>query len=121
VVDFPARLQRSLLVKTMVLWGLGLVTLSGGLLASLSASFAPNPQSWVEVRTTHFVVVSNANERDARRVAQQFEMVRTVFQENLGHALVLYLRTMAAVAVAKEAPSCRQSFATIPIPSTTSK
>jgi hypothetical protein len=69
----------------MVLWGLGLVTLSGGLLASSSASFAANPQSWVEDRTTHFVVVSNANERDARRVALQFEMVRTVFQENLGH------------------------------------
>lgn len=36
---------------------------------------------WLEVRSPHFVVVSNAGEKQARRVAGQFEQIRAVFQK----------------------------------------
>src|SRR5271165_1457704 len=35
---------------------------------------------WLEVRSPHFVVASNAGEKQARQVAQQFEEIRGVFQ-----------------------------------------
>jgi tetratricopeptide (TPR) repeat protein len=34
---------------------------------------------WVEVRSTHFVVASNAGEADARGVAEDFEQIRALF------------------------------------------
>lgn len=53
------------------------------LLATLfSALLAPardKPENWVQVRSTHFVVVSNSNEKEARRMAEQFERMRSVF------------------------------------------
>jgi hypothetical protein len=54
------------------------------LLATLfSAVLAPardKPENWVQVRSTHFVVVSNSHEKEARRVADQFERMRSVFR-----------------------------------------
>lgn len=41
-------------------------------------------QNWVEVRSAHFVVSSNATEADARRVAEQFEQIRAVFHGAFG-------------------------------------
>jgi Flp pilus assembly protein TadD len=38
----------------------------------------PN-QGWIEVRSPHFVVSSNAGEKEARRVADQFEQIRALF------------------------------------------
>ena len=38
----------------------------------------PN-QGWVEVRSAHFVVSSNAGEKEARRIADQFEQMRALF------------------------------------------
>jgi len=38
----------------------------------------PN-QGWIEVRSPHFVVASNAGEKEARRVADQFEQIRALF------------------------------------------
>ena len=35
---------------------------------------------WVEVRSPHFAVASNAGEGEARAVAWQFEQARSVFQ-----------------------------------------
>jgi hypothetical protein len=34
---------------------------------------------WVEVRSCHFIVSSNAGENDARRIANQIEEIRAVF------------------------------------------
>ena len=34
---------------------------------------------WVEVRSAHFVVSTNANEKEGRRIADQFEQIRTLF------------------------------------------
>src|SRR5579863_613347 len=49
-----------------------------------SAALAPardKPENWVRVLSPHFVVVSNTNEKQARRVADQFERMRTVFHK----------------------------------------
>ncbi len=35
---------------------------------------------WIEVRSPHFTVVSDAGEKQARRIADQFEQIREVFQ-----------------------------------------
>jgi len=40
-------------------------------------------QTWVEVRSPNFIVVSNAGEKQARKAAVQFEQIRTVFQQSL--------------------------------------
>jgi Flp pilus assembly protein TadD len=45
--------------------------------ASLCAN-DPN-LGWIEVRSPHFVVASNAGEKEARRVADQFEQIRALF------------------------------------------
>src|ERR1700730_14781343 len=34
---------------------------------------------WIEVRSAHFVVSSNAGDREARRIADQFEQIRSLF------------------------------------------
>lgn len=36
-------------------------------------------ESWIQVSSPHFVVVTNANEKQGRRVADQFERMRSVF------------------------------------------
>jgi Protein of unknown function (DUF1570) len=49
-----------------------------------AGSFAANPNTWIEVKTSHFIVVSNASEHDAHRVSEQFEMIRAVFVDYFG-------------------------------------
>jgi tetratricopeptide (TPR) repeat protein len=58
------------------------------LLASVGVANAAKPQAWIEVRSPHFVVVSDANEKRARRVALQFELIRAVFQKSFPRARV---------------------------------
>jgi tetratricopeptide (TPR) repeat protein len=41
-------------------------------------------RTWIEVRSPHFIVVTNANEHQGRRTAYQFEMIRAVFREFFG-------------------------------------
>ena len=46
---------------------------------------APTPardkaENWIEVRSPHFTVVINSNEKQGRRIADQFERMRSVFQ-----------------------------------------
>jgi tetratricopeptide (TPR) repeat protein len=43
-------------------------------------------EPWVEIRTPHFIVASDGGEKTARRVADQFEQVRRVFQATLPNA-----------------------------------
>src|SRR6516165_9445685 len=53
----------------------------------LFSSVSPaKPPEWVEVRTPNFIVVSNAGEKQARKVAVQFEQIRTVFRQLLENA-----------------------------------
>ncbi len=50
------------------------------ILAHADAFGAGDPNlGWIEVRSPHFVVASNAGEREARRIADQFEQIRTLF------------------------------------------
>jgi tetratricopeptide (TPR) repeat protein len=50
-------------------------------------SFAGAASSgWVEVKSPHFVVVSNAGDKEARRTALQFEQIRDVFREVMPYA-----------------------------------
>jgi tetratricopeptide (TPR) repeat protein len=44
---------------------------------------AEKQQSWVEVRSPHFIVVSNAGEKQAQKVAVEFEQIRAVFRQAL--------------------------------------
>jgi len=53
--------------------------------------------TWVEVRSPHFTVISNAGEKEARRTADQFEQFREVFRVSfpslrldLGHPLIIF-------------------------------
>jgi TonB family protein len=48
--------------------------------AALVSTAAAQTDAWLQVRTPHFIVVSNAPEKDARKAAHQFEGMRSVFQ-----------------------------------------
>ncbi|HTC47791.1 MAG TPA: tetratricopeptide repeat protein [Candidatus Aquilonibacter sp.] len=49
------------------------------LVFSLTAISWAKQDAWIEVTTPHFVVVTNANEKQGRRAADQFERMRAVF------------------------------------------
>ena len=49
------------------------------LLAAALASARDKAETWTEVRSPHFVVVTNSNEKQGSRVADQFERMREVF------------------------------------------
>jgi hypothetical protein len=36
--------------------------------------------SWIQVTSSHFTVVSDAGEKEARRISNQFEEIRSVFR-----------------------------------------
>ena len=50
------------------------------LAGALSASARDQVDHWLEVRTQHFVVLTDTNEKQGRRVAAQLERMRSVFQ-----------------------------------------
>lgn len=43
------------------------------------------PENWLEIRSQHFTVVTNANEKAGRRIADQFERMRSVFHVAFPH------------------------------------
>jgi tetratricopeptide (TPR) repeat protein len=49
------------------------------IMGTLSASAHDSTDHWFEVRTPHFVVLTDTNEKQAHRVANQFERMRAVF------------------------------------------
>lgn len=54
------------------------------LLPLLVAAFATareRPRNWIEVRSPRFTIVTNSNEKQARRIALHFERMRAIFQE----------------------------------------
>ncbi len=59
-----------------------LATLGSAVLGSaVLATARDKPENWVQVRSPHFLVVSNSNEKQARHVADQFERMRSVFHK----------------------------------------
>jgi TonB family protein len=55
--------------------------------------------SWLEVSTPHFLIVSNAPEKEARRAAHQFEGMRSVFQRVFPDANLDTVEPMLVIAV----------------------
>ena len=55
------------------------------LFAAALASARDKPENWLEVRSQHFTVVTNANEKTGRRIADQFERMRSVFHMAFPH------------------------------------
>jgi len=45
----------------------------------LPPSAANAADNWIEVRSQHFTVNTNAGEKDARKIADQFEQIRQMF------------------------------------------
>jgi len=57
-------------------------------LAALLASAWAKPENWLEVRSPHFIVLSDSNEKQARHVAELFERMRAVFQDRFPRASI---------------------------------
>jgi Flp pilus assembly protein TadD len=55
------------------------------LVLSAPAPARDKPENWLQVRTPHFVIVTNGSEKQGRRVAEQFERMRAVFQKLFPH------------------------------------
>jgi Protein of unknown function (DUF1570) len=63
------------------------------LLSAKAARSSPNPAdkpgAWVEVTTPHFSVMSDDGEKTGRRIADQFEQIRSLYSRALSHNLRL--------------------------------
>src|ERR1035441_5474358 len=60
------------------------IALFVSLFATLSATFAASAgaqtDTWLEIHTPHFLIVTNSTEKEGYGVARQFEGMRSVFQ-----------------------------------------
>jgi len=50
-------------------------------MAAERSSFAGKSETWIQVQSPDFIVLTDANEKQGRRVAFQFEMIRAVFRQ----------------------------------------
>jgi tetratricopeptide (TPR) repeat protein len=73
------------------------------LVAFAAAPGAAAPPPWVEVRSPHFTVLTNASERDGREAAWQFEQIRQVLRALWPWATVDGGRPLLVVAARDEA------------------
>jgi len=79
-------------------------------IAALACSFAllcapslpAKQQTWVEVRSPHFIIVSNASEKEARDTAIRFEQIRTFFRQMMTIAQSFPSPTITILAVKDE-------------------
>lgn len=69
------------------------------LLAAAPAWARETPSAWIEVRSPHFTVVTDAGDKQGRRVADQFERMRWVFQKLLPNTDVDPVSPIVAIAV----------------------
>jgi tetratricopeptide (TPR) repeat protein len=65
------------------------IVLRTGAIARVEPAPADKPDTWIEVQTPHFIVASNDSENTARRVANQFEQVRSLYSRALNRGLRL--------------------------------
>src|SRR5579872_2418229 len=73
------------------------------LIVSLTSSSGAKSDGWVEVRSPHFTVVSNAGEKQARTTALRFEEIRAVFRQSITIAGVHPSPPVIVLAVKDEA------------------
>lgn len=58
------------------------------LAAVLGGAPAAVGEEWLEVKSPHFTVLTDAGEGSARRIVREFELIRVVFQQAFGHTPV---------------------------------
>jgi tetratricopeptide (TPR) repeat protein len=57
------------------------------LLCTTFSALASEPTDhWLEVQSSHFTVLTDSNEKQARRIASQFEQMRSIFHQLMPHA-----------------------------------
>jgi tetratricopeptide (TPR) repeat protein len=61
------------------------IMLTAVLFLSVGGTASAAEKPWLEVRSPHFRVLTNASASDARRVAYEFEQLRAVFAVNYSH------------------------------------
>lgn len=57
--------------------------ISAVILLLIAASLSEAKQSWIEVRSAHFIVVTDAGEKQARETASQLELIHSFFRQSL--------------------------------------
>ncbi len=80
-------------MRKSLLWLLALV---------LPLTATAKPESWMEVHSPHFTVITNANEKQARRVADQFERMRSVFHTLFPKIQIDALGSITVLAIKNE-------------------
>lgn len=68
-------------------------------LATIAPLAGAQTDTWLEVRTPHFDIVTNSNEKEGRRAAHQFEGMRSVFQRVFPEADLDTAEPMLVIAV----------------------
>lgn len=76
-----------------------LLTLGGFFTATLSAA----DDKWLEVKSSHFIVITNGNERGARNLAWQFEQIRSAIEIGWPWARVQLDRPVVVIGAKDEA------------------
>jgi tetratricopeptide (TPR) repeat protein len=62
---------------------LGRLSLACAMLIALTATIrAEHRENWIEIKSPHYTIYSNAGEHDGRRVAAQFEEIRSLFEQS---------------------------------------
>jgi hypothetical protein len=90
-------------MKTRGILGLGLLLSSAVLPTTARAiGVVEHPDAWIEIRSPHFTVKSNATEKLARGIARQFEEIRAAFQEAFPELRVDPGKPMIVLAVKDE-------------------
>ena len=68
--------------KHLRLW-LRALSLACAMFVALTATIrAEHRENWIEIKSPHYTIYSNASEHDGRRVAAQFEEIRALFEQN---------------------------------------
>ncbi len=88
-------------------WALRMFLLVAVAAFSATPALAAKHETWVEVRSPHFVIVCNAGEKQARKTAVQFEQIRTLFRQVITIAANAPSPTITIFAV-KDEGSLRQ-------------
>lgn len=63
---------------------ISLATIFISFLTTYGVSVTANSQTWIEVRSSNFIVVTNSTDKQARRIGSQFELIRAVFLDYFG-------------------------------------
>ena len=90
----------------LILACLGIVLFAASLQSGPSP--ADKPETWVEVASPHFTVLSNDGEKTARRIAQQFEQIRILYSKVLSPNLRLDPRIPIVIIAARNEKSLSQ-------------